>query len=227
MSFFILAVLLLLAIFGPQWWAASVLRTHSKPRADYPGTGGEFARHLLNQFQLDDVRVEVTERGDHYDPEARVVRLTQDKLDGKSLTAVTVAAHEVGHAIQHHLGYAPLQWRSRLVRLAQVAEKTGAGVMMVLPVVALLTRSPAVGAVTLLVGLGSMAVSTIVHLVTLPVEWDASFGRAMPLLQAGRYLDQQDEKAARRILQACALTYFASSLASLLSVWRWLKMWRR
>jgi len=227
MSLLILVVLLLLAIFGPQWWAASVLRRHSQPRADFPGTGGEFARHLLNQFQLDDVKIEATERGDHYDPEARVVRLTEDKLNGKSLTAVTVAAHEVGHAIQHHLGYAPLQWRSRLVRIAQTAEKAGSGILMVLPVVALLTRSPAAGLVTFVVGLGSMAVSTIVHLVTLPVEWDASFGRAMPLLQAGRYLDRQDEKAARRILQACALTYFASSLASLLSVWRWLRMWRR
>lgn len=227
MHFLILAILLLLAIFGPQWWAASVLRRHSQPRADFPGTGGEFARHLLNQFQLDEVKIEVTERGDHYDPEARVVRLTEDKLNGKSLTAVTVAAHEVGHAIQHHLGYAPLQWRSRLVRIAQTAERAGSGILMVLPVVALLTRSPAAGLVTFVVGLGSMAVSTIVHLVTLPVEWDASFGRAMPLLQAGRYLDKQDEKAARRILQACALTYFASSLASLLSVWRWLKMWRR
>lgn len=227
MPFLIIVVLLLLAIFGPQWWAASVLRRHSQPREDFPGTGGEFARHLLSQFQLDDVKVEVTERGDHYDPDSKSVRLTEDKLNGKSLTAVTVAAHEVGHAIQHHLGYAPLQWRSRLVRLAQVAEKAGAGIMMVLPVVALLTRSPAAGAVTLVVGLGSMAVSTIVHLVTLPVEWDASFGRALPLIRAGGYLNQQDEKASRRILQACALTYFASSLASLLSVWRWLRMWRR
>ena len=70
MHFLILIVLLLLALFGPQWWAASVLRRHSKPRPDYPGSGGEFARHLLNQFQLDDVKVESTELGDHYDPEA-------------------------------------------------------------------------------------------------------------------------------------------------------------
>ncbi len=227
MPFLIFIVLLLLAIFGPQWWAASVLRRHGRPRPDFPGTGGEFARHLLDQFQLDDVKVEVTEAGDHYDPEARAVRLTAEKLDGKSLTAVTVAAHEVGHAIQHHLGYKPLQWRTRLVRLAQLAEKAGAGIMMVLPVVALLTRSPVAGLVTLVVGLGGMAVSFIVHLVTLPVEWDASFGRALPLMKAGGYLNQRDEKAARRILQACALTYFASALASLLSVWRWLKMWRR
>jgi len=227
MHFLILALLLVLAIFGPQWWAASVLRRHGQARPDYPGTGGEFARHLLSQFQIDSVNVESTERGDHYDPETRTVRLTPDKLNGKSLTAITVAAHEVGHAIQHHLNYAPLAWRSRLVRLAQTAEKTGSGIMMVLPIVALVTRSPAAGLVTFLLGLGGMAVSTIVHLVTLPVEWDASFGRAMPLLQAGRYLNKADEKAARRILQACALTYFASSLASLLSIWRWLRLWRR
>ncbi len=227
MPFLISVVLLLLVIFGPQWWAASVLRRHSRPRLDFPGTGGEFARHLLDQFQLDDVKIEPTEGGDHYDPEARAVRLTADKLNGKSLTAVAVAAHEVGHAIQHHLGYAPLAWRSRLVRLAQMAEKMGSGIMMLLPLVALLTRSPVAGLVTLVVGLGGMAISFIVHLVTLPVEWDASFGRALPLIKAGGYLNQRDEKAAKRILRACALTYFASSLASLLSIWRWLKMWRQ
>ncbi len=227
MHFLIIGLLLMLIVFGPQWWAQRILRRHSAERSDYPGNGGQFARHLLDQFQLDGVKVESTEQGDHYDPLAKVVRLTPDKLNGKSLTAITVAAHEVGHAIQDHLDYAPLQWRTRLVRLAQGAEKAGSGVMMVLPFVALLTRSPGASAAMFLVGLGSMAISTIVHLATLPVEWDASFGRAMPLMQAGGYLNQQDEKAARRILQACALTYFASSLASLLNVWRWLRLWRR
>lgn len=227
MHFLIVGIVLLLAIFGPQWWAQSILRRHSAERPDYPGNGGEFARHLLNQFQLDEVKIEVTEQGDHYDPVAKVVRLTPDKLNGKSLTAITVAAHEVGHAIQDHLNYGPLQWRTRLVRLAQGAEKMGSGVMMVLPFVAMLTRSPGASAAMFLVGLGGMAISTIVHLVTLPVEWDASFGRAMPLMRAGRYVNKADERAARRILQACALTYLASSLASLLNVWRWLRLWRR
>lgn len=227
MHFLIIGLFLVLLIFGPQWWAKSILRRHSRPRAEYPGNGGQFARHLLDQFELGSVKVESTEQGDHYDPISKTVRLTPDKLTGKSLTAITVAAHEVGHAIQDHLDYEPLKWRSRLVGLAQTAEKTGSGVMMVLPLVALITRSPTAGVVMFLVGLGSMAISTIVHLITLPVEWDASFGRAMPLLQAGRYLDKGDEKAAKRILQACALTYFASSLAGLLNVWRWLRVWRR
>lgn len=227
MHFLIIGLLLLLLLFGPQWWARSVLRRYSKPRPDYLGTGGQFARHLLKQFDMDKVKVEGTDQGDHYDPVDKVVRLTPDNLNGKSLTAVTVAAHEVGHAIQDHLNYAPLKWRARLVGLARAAEKTGSGVLMVLPLVALITRSPAASAVMFAVGLGSMAIGSVVHLITLPVEWDASFGRAMPLLKAGRYLEPQDEKAARRILKACALTYFASSLASLLNVWRWLRFWRR
>jgi Zn-dependent membrane protease YugP len=227
MHILIIGALLLMVVFGPQWWAKHILRQHTHSRADFPGTGGQFARHLLDQFQMDSVKIESTEQGDHYDPLAKAVRLTPDILNGKSLTAVTVAAHEVGHAIQDHLGYAPLHWRTRLVRLAQTAEKTGSGVLLVMPFVALLTRSPAAGGVMFLVGLCSMAIGTIVHLVTLPVEWDASFGRALPLMQAGRYLNKSDEQAARRILQACALTYLAASLASLLNVWRWLRLWRR
>lgn len=227
MHLVILGGLLLALLFGPQLWAQWILKRHSKARPDYPGTGGEFARHLLNKAGLGQVKIEESQEGDHYDPSSRTVRLSLDKLEGKSLTAITVAAHEVGHAIQHQQGYAPLAWRSRLISIAQRAEKTGSGVMFVLPFVAAITRSPTAGIAMFVVGLASMAVATIVHLVTLPVEWDASFGRAMPLLKEGRFVEGRDERAAKRILQACALTYFAASLASLLNVWRWLRMWRR
>jgi Zn-dependent membrane protease YugP len=94
-----------LLLFGPQLWVQVVLRRHSEPRADFPGTGGEFARHLLTQLGLESVNVEPTDAGDHYDPASRTVRLTADRLYGKSLTAVVVAAHEDGHALQHRLGY--------------------------------------------------------------------------------------------------------------------------
>lgn len=227
MPFLLLAVVLLLILFGPQLWAQAVLRRHSVPRPDFPGSGGEFARHLLDRFELHEVKVELTELGDHYDPQARAVRLLPERFDGRSLTAVVVAAHEVGHALQHHLGYEPLQWRSRLVVLAQQVEKMGTGIMMVLPLVALLTRSPVAGGVTFLVGLISISAMALVHLVTLPVELDASFRRALPLLRAGRFIGAADERAARRILQACALTYLAASLAGLFNLWRWLRLWRR
>jgi Zn-dependent membrane protease YugP len=140
---------------------------------------------------------------------------------------VVIAAHEVGHAIQHHAGYRPLALRSRLAGLAQGAERTGVLLMMALPVMAGVTRSPAIGLLTLAAGVLSLGTSALVHLVTLPVELDASFRRALPLLKAGRYIPAADEPAARRILTAAALTYMAASLLSLLNVWRWLRLLRR
>lgn len=217
-------------LFGPQLWARMVLARYHKPRDDFPGNGGQFARHLLDKFGLQQVTVEETPEGmagDHYDPTAKAVRLTPDKLEGRTLTSVAVAAHEVGHALQDHFGYEPLIWRGRLVTVAQRAEKAGSGIMFVLPIVAAVTRSPGASAAMFFVGIATMAISTVVHAITLPVEWDASFGRAMPLLKKGGYLSDKDLRAARRILRACALTYFAASLASLLNVWRWFRMWRR
>ena len=185
------------------------------------------ARHLLDQLDLQHIKVERTEQGDHYDPEAKAVRLTPDKFDGKSLTAITVAAHEVGHAIQDRAGYQPFTERTRLVRVAQGAEKLGGIVMMGIPIATALTQSPVAGVVVLAAGMATMGISTLMHLITLPVEWDASFRRALPILQQRNYLSPQDEQGARRILTAAALTYVAASLASLLNLWRWIAFLRR
>lgn len=200
---------------------------HSAPRLDYPGTGAELARHLLDRLDMKHVKVEMTEMGDHYDPETKTVRLTPDKFTERSLTAVTVAAHEVGHAVQDQTGYQPLAERTRLVRVAQGAEKLGGIVMMGIPIAAALAQTPLAGVFVLVAGMATMGISTLVHLVTLPVEWDASFRRALPLLQQRNYLSPEDEQGARRILTAAALTYVAASLASLLNLWRWIAFLRR
>lgn len=226
MGYLLALALLLLLVFGPSLWAKAVLARHSRQREDYPGTGGELARHLLDRFGLGQVSVEPTAAGDHYDPRAKAVRLSEANLNGKSLTAVTVAAHEVGHALQDSHGYAPLRLRTRLVGLAQGAEKLGALLMLLMPLAALATRAPSSGLVLLLVGLLSFGVAVIVHLVTLPVEFDASFGRALPILAEG-YIAPAERAAARRILTACALTYVAGSLACMLNLWRWLAILRR
>ena len=97
----IAALLLLALIFGPQVWIRRVLRQHGVDRPDLPGTGGELARHLLDEAGLQAVLVEPTDLGDHYDPDTRAVRLKREHHDGKSITAVAVAAHEVAHAVQH------------------------------------------------------------------------------------------------------------------------------
>lgn len=225
-----IALLLIIAgivIFGPQLWSRRVFAQHSAPRPDYPGTGAELARHLLDRLDMKHVKVEMTEIGDHYDPETKTVRLTPDKFRERSLTAVTVAAHEVGHAVQDQAGYQPLAERTRLVRVAQGAEKLGGIVMMGIPIAAALAQTPLAGVFVLFAGMATMGISTLVHLVTLPVEWDASFRRALPLLQQRNYLSTEDEQGARRILTAAALTYVAASLASLLNLWRWIAFLRR
>ena len=90
-------VLLVLAlIFGPSLWVKLVMKRYSSQQPEMPGTGGELAKHLIERFSLKDVKVEVTELGDHYDPIEKKVRLLPEHYDSKSLTAIAIAAHEVG-----------------------------------------------------------------------------------------------------------------------------------
>ncbi len=91
-------ILLLALVLGPSIWVGHVFKKHGVERPDLPGTGGKFTRHLLDEPNLAHVKVEMTDTGDHYDPGARAVRLLRYHHDGKSITAVVVAAHEVSHA---------------------------------------------------------------------------------------------------------------------------------
>lgn len=220
-------VLLLVVLIGPQFWANSILKRYSNTREDFPGNGQEFARHLVDQLKLSFVNVESTDAGDHYDPVANSVRLSADNMDNRSLTAVVVAAHEVGHAMQHATNYRPFFWRIKLVVWASFAEKLGSGLMLAIPIVGLLSRSPVASGIVMVMGLMTMMTAVLVHIVTLPVEWNASFSRALPLLEKGQYLSTDDMKAAKKILLACALTYLAQSLMSLINLWRWLRVLKR
>ncbi|MCH9693004.1 MAG: zinc metallopeptidase [Gammaproteobacteria bacterium] len=227
MGYIILIVLVLAMIFGPGIWVQRVLAKYSQPDDRYAGSGASLARHLLDKHGLQSVAVEVTELGDHYDPIEKVVRLTPDKHDGKSLTAITVAAHEVGHAIQDHTGFGPLKWRTRLVRALSGIEKFGAGILIISPFLGALTRVPALGLITFAAGFLTLGTSAVVHAVTLPAEFDASFNRALPMLDEHRILKSVDRPHARRLLKAAALTYVSASLMSLLNIARWLAILRR
>ncbi len=227
MGFVLVFVIILALVFGPQWWAQYTFRRYAKPLPNLKGTGSELARHLLDRFDMQDVNVEKGEPGtDHYDPEKRLVCLSPDNHDNKSLTAIAVAAHEVGHAIQHHRNEPLLAWRTRLVIFANAVQKFGVSVFVVMPIVTAITRAPALAGLMALVGLATMLMATLVHLITLPVETDASFNKALPILEAG-YVEKKDIPKVKRILRAAALTYLASSLASLLNLWRWAAILRR
>ncbi len=227
MAAVVFIILVSAAVFGPGLWVRQVLEKYSTPADRYPGTGRELARLLLDRHGLGEVSVETSESGDHYDPVDKSVRLTPDKYDGRSLTAITVAAHEVGHAVQDAEGYAPLHWRTRLVRAIGPLQRLGAGVLLVAPFVGILTRAPVLGGVMLLAGFLTLATSSAVHALTLPTEFDASFGRALPMLDRHGILKDVDRPHARRLLTAAALTYVAASLMSLLNIARWWAILRR
>ena len=227
MIFVVFVVVILIVVFGPGLWVQRVLDRYSVPADRYSGTGGNLARHLLDRHGLHDVQVEATDQGDHYDPEAKVVRLTEDKFAGRSLTAITVAAHEVGHALQDHEGYAPLRLRTRLVKATRGIEKIGAGVLVIAPFLGIITRAPGLSLITFAAGLVTLGTAAVVHFVTLPTEFNASFARALPILDEHRILKPVDRPHARRLLTAAALTYVSASLMSLLNIARWLAILRR
>jgi len=226
MLYIILIVLFMLIFFAPQWWVKYVMKRYSKTIRALPGTGGELAQHLIDQYQLP-VTLETTEQGDHYDPESKTVRLSPEYFNGKSLTAIAIAAHEVGHAVQDFRKDDLLILRGRMVTTAQSFEKMGAGVIFIAPLLSAFTHSPHLGLFVALIGLLSIASSVVVHLISLPVEFDASFNKALPLLEEGHYVTKRDLIPIRQVLLAAALTYVAAALAGLLNVWRWIALLRR
>ena len=215
-------------IYAPQWWAQRVIAQYSVPRVDIPQSGSEFAQSLIRHVELEAVGVQVAAPAqDHYDPRTREVRLSPSIHGGRSLAAVVIAAHEVGHAMQHQSGYWPLELRTKLVLLSAKLEKLGSIALIAMPILGLLTRNPRVSLLLGMVFIASMVSSVLVHLVTLPVELDASFKRALPYLRDVEYMREKDLDGAQQILLAAALTYVAQSLATLLNVWRWLRVLRR
>jgi hypothetical protein len=224
----VLIVILLVAAvaFLPQLWVSQVIRRHSAPRADLPGTGGAVARALLDRMGLSNVKVEVTKEGDHYDPTEKVVRLLPEHFGKSSLSAVVIAAHEVGHAMQDATGYPPLIARTALAKRAQRLETIGFAVLLLSPLVMLLLKAPHLLIIELIGGLLLIGMTVVMHAVTLPVEFDASFKRALPLLREARAVPEADMSAARQILRAAAFTYVAAAAMSLLNVARWLRVLR-
>ena len=227
MHLVVLGLLALLVIVGPGLWVTSVMKRYHHPPNRYSKTGGETARELLDAVALPDVRTEPTEGGDHYDPIEKVVRLSKGNFHGRSLTAVTVAAHEVGHAIQDADGFAPLRWRTHLVSWVGPIEKVGAGALLAAPFAAAVLRAPRLGALAFLGGMVVLTTGVVVHALTLPTEIDASFRRALPLVEARGLLREEDLPRARKLLAAASLTYVSGALQSLLNIARWWAILRR
>jgi hypothetical protein len=205
---------MLLAFFA-QWKVTSTFKQYAQVRSSGGRTGRDVARALLNAYGAGDVQVEhVPGRlSDHYDPTKRVVRLSDDVYGSDSVAALGVAAHEVGHALQHAGGYAPMRWRWSLLGPANL----GSTLAMPLAFIGILMGS---GGIWLL-DLGIILFSAVVlfQVVTLPVEFNASSRAYAHLTSVG--IATPDEAAmAKKVLDAAALTYVASAATALLSLLR-------
>ena len=219
-------ILLFIILLFPQFWVKKVIKKYSEPIETLPGTGGELAQHLINRFELDEVTIKKV-GNDHYNPETKTICLSESNYDEKSLAAVTIAAHEFGHALQHKTDYKPLLLRTKLAKIAAIAEKIASIILISSPFAFFLVKIPIAGFIMLLAGFTIMCLPIILHIFTLPVEFDASFNRALPILSEGEYLSESTMPIAKKILTAAALTYVSASLSSLLNFYRWFLILRR
>ena len=225
MIFVISALSLLLALLGPQLWIRWVFFRYKSDLNAIPGSGAELVQHLLTRFEIDAVRVEETRpMSDHFDGSEPAIRLSPDNFHGKSLTAIAVAAHEVGHAIQWHRNEEIFKLRKKYIPLAMKLQRIGLATLTLAPIIGAITRHPAGIALPLLAGLLVALSAAATYLVVLPEEWDASFNKALPILIEGEYISEEQVPAVKRILRAAALTYAAGALASILQLWRWLPL---
>lgn len=222
----LLIILLLLIVFGPQIWVKYVLRKHQKHIESLDGTGSELAQHLIERFELDGVDViKGSADANYYDPQNKIVSLSPEVYTGKSLTAVAVAAHEVGHAIQFCKQEPVSFLRQKYLPTAYRIKQFGMGFLMASPFVGLIFRIPQMALLTIVIGVVTMLVSVLMHAAVLPEEYDASFNKAMPILAEG-YISEDQLPKIHQILKACALTYVAAALADILNLWRWMRFMR-
>lgn len=212
-TFLLLIPALLLTVYA-QIRVSSTFNKYAKVRSGRGLTGAEGARMLLDSSGLQNVTIEVIggRLSDHYDPRSGTLGLSRDVAEGASLASLGVAAHEVGHAVQHAEGYAPMKLRSLLVPAASLGSNLGyilflAGLIFF--------NSP------LLVNVGILFFSAAVFftVVTLPVELDAS-RRALASLSEKGILVSNEIDGARAVLRAAALTYLAAALMAILNLVR-------
>lgn len=192
----------------------STFSKYSRVRSMTGMTGAEAARRILQSAGINDVRIEHI-RGsltDHYDPSAKVLRLSDTTYGSASVAAVGVAAHECGHAVQHQQGYAPLAIRSVLVPAANIGSRLGIPIILL----GILFGS---GGILVNIGIWVFSLSVLFQVVTLPVEFNAS-GRALRMLDQYGILAGEEVGQCRKVLTAAALTYVAAAAGSILQLLR-------
>jgi uncharacterized protein len=194
-----------------SWNVKATFKKYSQVASRRGWTGAEAARELISRRGAHGVRVEETSGflSDHYDPGAKVLRLSPDVYHGRSLSALGVAAHEAGHAIQHATNYGPLGFRSLIVRPATIGSNLGT----VIAGLGLAAQSTGM----VWVGVVMFSAFVLFTLVTLPVEFDAS-NRAVAALEASGMIEPFEVPGTRAVLRAAAMTYVAAAVSAILQL---------
>lgn len=214
-------ILLIPAFLLSVWAQANVSRTFKKYAEVYNRrgyTGADIARKILDMNGLYQVRIEhvAGNLSDHFDPKTNVVRLSDATYTSRSVGALGVAAHEVGHAVQHATGYVPIRVRNGIVPLVNLCNQLS---MPILLIGLLFAGMGGIFPTLIDVGILLFSATVLFQLITLPVEFNAS-RRAMNTLENQRLLDEDEAKGAKAVLRAAALTYVAAALSAISSLLR-------
>ncbi|MCL1996712.1 MAG: zinc metallopeptidase [Defluviitaleaceae bacterium] len=207
-------------------WAQSQVKgnyvKYSKLLSRRGMTGAQVAEELLSQNGIKDVKVEQVqgELTDHYDPRSKTIRLSQGIYGSTSVAALSIAAHEAGHAVQHDTRYAPLSLRSAILPVASIGSNAGIWLFMIGIMLAAFAGSPFAEQM-MLAGIVLFSAAVAFQLITLPVEFDAS-KRAISMLEEYNFLDESEIKPAKAVLRAAALTYVAAAAIAMAHLLRFI-----
>ena len=207
-------ILPLIILFLPNIWVNYILKKNNRVLSDMPFTGNQLGKKILKEQQIYDVTIETIKQLDHYNPIKKKIHIGKDKLNKKSITSIAVVAHEIGHAIQDKENYKPLIMRQKLIEKTMIFQRLGSFLLIIgLPSIFAFTKSPLITFIAAMIIMGCLSTNVLIHLITLPVEFDASFKRALPILH--KYVPKENMKQCRSVLRAAAFTYLAQSIVSI------------
>tara|TARA_Y100001970_G_scaffold193674_1_gene235354 strand:+ start:389 stop:1093 length:705 start_codon:yes stop_codon:yes gene_type:complete len=198
----------------PSIWVNYVLKKNNKILSDMPFTGNELGKKILEDLQMTKISIETIKQVDHYNPIEKKICICEDKLNNKSITSISVVAHEIGHAIQDKENYKFFILRQKLIEKTIIFQRLGSFLLVIgLPSIFALTKNPYITFITAIIIMGCLSTNVLIHLITLPVELDASFKRALPILR--KYVPKENMKQCSSVLRAAAFTYLSQSIVSI------------
>jgi len=220
----LLIIISLLLTIVPQLIVKGTFQKFSKVKTVKGLTGAQVAENLLREAGINNVSVEPTSGtlSDHYDPSRKIIRLSEEIYYGSSVASLGVAAHETGHAIQDHLGYMPMKLRAGIFPIVQFGQFLGPILLMAGIGLRAVMNIGEFSTTVALLGIALYASVVLFHIITLPVELNAS-NRAIKALANGGYLvDNNEISGAKKVLNAAAMTYVAVALYALIELLYWI-----